>query len=329
MKNRIRSCRISAILATGIALVAATLFTSTPAASQSKAPSGKASCIGCSVDGKTTPRLPDGHPDLTGYWNNGQAGGASTRQFERSNDGSILFDFGTNFNGDDYGGRQPCAANDETPRCLDPNEPPYKPEYMAKVKEIAATEYANTTALDPQMDCKPLGVPRAGLGGMEIVQGPQSVAILYESAPYSLYRIIYTDGRPHPADLDTSYMGHSIGHWEGDTLVVDVAGLSDETWLGGGGRQKYATIHSDKEHVIERWTRNGDELNYEATVEDPVMFTKPWVIAPRKVRHAGPTLSSNDGVLEQRCTVNDKDHFIKPSADDKPYCSYRCTDPTK
>jgi hypothetical protein len=200
------------------------------------------------------------------------------------------------------------------------------------VKAIAATEYGGSTALDPQMDCKPLGIPRAA-GGMEIVQGPQSVAILYESAPYSLYRIIYTDGRPHPADLDTSYMGHSIGHWEGDTLVVDVTGLSDETWLAGGVgagvRMKYSNIHSDKEHVIERWTRNGNELTYEATVEDPVMFTKPWVITPRKMNHHGPSVSSDDGILEERCTVNDKNHFIKPSAGDVSTCGYRCTDPTK
>jgi hypothetical protein len=135
------------------------------------------------------------------------------------------------------------------------------------------------------------------------------------------------DGRPHPADLDTSYMGHSIGHWEGDTLVVDVAGLSDETWLAGGfDRMKYANIHSDKEHVIERWTRKGNELTYEATVEDPVMFTKPWVITPRKVQHHGPSLTSSDGILEERCTVNDKNHFIKPSAADSPTCNYRCTE---
>ena len=126
--------------------------------------------------------------------------------------------------------RKPC--NDDS--CIDPNEPPYKPEYMAKVKEIAATEYDGTTPLDPQMDCKPLGVPRAGIDAMQIVQTPEVIAILYEGAPYSLYRIIYTDGRPHPKDLDTTYMGDSIGHWEGDTLVVDVVGLSDETWLAGG-----------------------------------------------------------------------------------------------
>jgi hypothetical protein len=328
MADRFGGCRFAAGLVSIVPL-AATLLVAVPGASQNKPAAPKGPCVGCSVDGKTTPRTADGHPDLSGYW--GGAGGAnSTRQFERSSDGSILFDFGTDFNGKEYGGRTPCGPNDETPRCLDPNEPPYKPEYLAKVKEIAATAYGGSTALDPQMDCKPLGVPRAGIAGTEIVQGPQTIAILYESAPYSLYRIIYMDGRPHPADLDTSYMGHSVGHWEGDTLVVDVTALSDETWLGGGlGTLKYATIHSDKEHVIERWTRRGDELTYEATVEDPVMLTKPWVITPRKVQHHGPSLTSDDGILEERCTVNDKNHFVKPSAEDTPRCSYRCTDPTK
>jgi len=327
MKNRSSACRLIAGLLLGTALLAMTLFASLPAASQNKASAGKVACLGCSVDGKTTPRTANGHPDLSGYWNNGQGGG-NNRQFERSGDGSILFDFGVNPNA--RYDQKPCADDDESARCLDPNEPSYKPEYQAKMKEIAATAYGGSTALDPQMDCKPLGVPRAGVGAMEIVQGPQSVAILYESAPYSLYRIIYTDGRPHPADLDTSYMGHSIGHWEGDTLVVDVAGLSDETWLGGGlGTLKRANIHSDKEHVIERWTRNGDDLTYEATVEDPVMLTKPWVITPRKVRHGGPALTTNDGVLEEMCTVNDRNHFIKPTSEDSIHCNYRCTDPTK
>jgi hypothetical protein len=319
---------LTTIFMMGTTLFVATLMVSTPAISQDKASAAKLPCIGCSEDGKTTPRMKDGHPDLSGYWGGG--GNFAGQQFERSNDGSILFDFSTGFNGDKYDAQRPCTDADETPRCLDPNQPAYKPEYMAKVKAIAAVTYGNATASDPQMDCKPLGIPRTGLGGMEVVQGPNSLAILYESAPYSLYRIIYMDGRPHPADLDTSYMGHSIGHWEGDTLVVDVAGLSDETWLSPvGGRNRYTNIHSDKEHVIERWTRKGDELTYEATVEDPIMFTKPWVIAPRKVQHHGPSPSSNDGVLEQMCTIKDKDHFIVPTKDDSLGCSYRCSDPTK
>ena len=211
MKDTRLSPLVPGVLLAAI-LMTILMFASMPAAAQSKAADSKAPCIGCSPDGATTPHTPDGHPDLSGYWG-GNAGNTGTEQFERTHDGSILYDFSTTFNE-----RPLCLPNDETPRCLAPNQPPYKPEYLAKVKKIASGVYGVTTAEDPQMDCKPLGVPRAGIGGIEIVQGPQSVAILYENAPYSLYRIIYTDGRPHPADLDTSYMGHSIGHWEGGHL---------------------------------------------------------------------------------------------------------------
>jgi hypothetical protein len=311
--------KLAAALLVRAWLVAVLFIAVSPAGAQKEAAAAKAPCVGCSVDGKTTPRLPDGHPNLNGFWNNPPPAN-NTQQFERSSDGSILFDFGT-----DYNERKVC--NDDS--CIDPNEPPYKPEYLKKVKEIAATTYDGTTSLDPQMDCKPLGVPRTGINAMQIVQTPDVIAILYEGAPYSTYRIIYTDGRSHPKDLDTTYMGDSIGHWEGDTLVVDVVGLSDETWLSGGtatSTLRYANIHSDKEHVIERWTRTGDTLSYAATVEDPVMFTKPWVITPRKVQHAGPSKTSDDAVLEEICTPRDKPHFVKPSAEDQPICKYRCSE---
>jgi hypothetical protein len=315
-----RDIRIPWTSLVGAALLTVLLFASMPAAAQDKAAAaGNGPCIGCSVDGKTTPRTADGHPNLNGFWGgNAGGGGASTRQFERGSDGSILFDFGTDFND-----RSIC--NDDS--CIDPNEPPYKPEYLEKVKKISATYYGGTTPLDPQMDCRPLGIPRTGIGGMQIVQTPEAIAILYEGAPYSTFRLIFTDGRQHPKDLDTTFMGDSIGHWDGDTLVVDVTGLNDETWLAGGvgNRIKYGNIHSDQEHVIERWTRKGDVLTYEATVEDPVMFTKPWVITPRRVQHAGRGDSSIDGLLETICTP-DKAHFVPPSPNDVPSCNYRCSD---
>ena len=254
---------------------------------------------------KPTPRGADGRPDFNGFWNQ-----VSANQFaQRAADGSILYEFSINF--------------DETIEvCVDDscqlsNQPPYKPEVMSKVKEIAATQYLGTSPLDPQMFCKPHGVPRTGLGGMQIVQTPKVTALLYEGAPSFLFRIIYTDGRPHPKDLETSFMGHSIGHWEGDTLVVDVTGLNDETWLGGGshGRTKYTSIHSDKLHVVERWTREGDVMTNQVTVEDPVMFTRPWVLAPRKVRLA----KANDYLGESICSLNNagQTHMVIPTENDK------------
>ena len=124
-------------------------------------------------------------------------------------------------------------------------------------------------------------------------------------------------------------MGDSVGHWEGNTLVVDVVGLDDSTWLGGAQGhtepaafgepknhqiiEKYALVHSDQEHVVERYTRHGDMLFYEATVEDPVMFTKPWVLTPRHL------LLRNDRFLETFCTPSstDKTHMVKPSEQDQ------------
>jgi hypothetical protein len=275
-------------------------------------------CIGCSVDGKTTPRTADGHPNLSGFWINPESGHIASL----SPDGSKLFDFA----GEETAGQRGALLKvclEES--CQAPNQPPYKPEYAAKVNAIYATAYGGNTPLDPQMDCKPLGVPRGAVGTMQIVQSPEAVAILYEGQPGMAYRLIYTDGRPHPKDLDTSYLGDSIGHWQKDTLVVDVSGLNDETWLGGGqlGFLKHTAIHSDQEHVVERWTRDGDVLTYEATVEDPVMFTRPWVVNPRHIRHA---TSADDYIMPEFCTAQDKDHIIKPTATDQYKCVYCLTD---
>ena len=210
---------------------------------------------------------PSGHPDLNGFWI-------------------------------DPPGTHPakvCLGES----CQAPNQPPYKAEYAAKVNEIYKTAQNGATPLDPQNDCKPLGVPRGAVGPMQILQTPQVTAILYAKSPGMEYRIIFTDGRPHPDDLDTSFFGDSIGHWEKDTFVVDVVGLNDETWLGQSelGNMKHTAIHSEKEHVIERWTRKGNTLTYEATVEDPVMFTRPWVITPRHMQLA----SANDYIKPSIC----------------------------
>lgn len=326
---RFGSFRVSLALLAGGALA----LGSAGCSRTSQASNAKASCLGCSVDGKTTPRLADGHPDLNGYWNGAaRAPGTAAKKsptgfgfkggvFQKDSDGSIIYDPSTEYNAENGAGRI-CQSDD----CQSPNQPPYNAEYMKKVRKIAATEFGGTTPLDPVQDCRPLGVPRAGVNGMQVVQTPQVTAILYEAAPYSTFRLIYTDGRSHPKDLDGTFWGDSIGHWEGDALVVDVVGFNDETWVGGGGaigRQMYTSIHSDQMHVVERWTRNGDVLTYEATVEDPVAFTKPWVITPRRVEHAG----AGDELLETICTPNFKQHFVLPNASDpdiRSLCGYRC-----
>jgi hypothetical protein len=184
---------------------------------------------------------------------------------------------------------------------------------MAKVKAIGDAMFGDASPLDPQYDCKPYGIPRGSLRGgggyaMQIVQNAKVVAFLYEDRPGPYFRIIYIDGRPHPEDVDKSYFGDSIGHWEGDTLVVDVVGLNDETWLGSGTvGPKYAMMHSDQLHVVERWTRTGDMLTWEATVEDPVMFTRPWVMTPRQTQIA----AADDYIRPTMCVAFDKEHIMK------------------
>ncbi len=321
------SCMAAASLAVALCLIpAAAAQTAAPKAPAKDAAKPKVWCSGCSVDGKTTPRTKDGHPDLSGFYNWGldHYQGDPTSQtggdvLSRTDDGSIFLLYGgLGGGGEDApaGGARPAAAAGAVPRnditCATCDNPPYKPEYMDKVKEIVNTEFDNASPLDPQYDCKPLGIPRGALRGsndpaMQIVQNSTVVAFLYEDRPGPYFRIVYIDGRPHPDNLDESYYGDSIGHWEGDTLVVDVVGLNDETWLGSGTiGPKYAMMHSNKEHVIERWTRKGDTLTYQATVEDPVMFTKPWVMNPRTTQ-----IAPGDAIAPAMCVPFDKGHLVK------------------
>jgi hypothetical protein len=277
-------------------------------------PAGQNGAAAQADDAAPTPRLSDGHPDLNGFWSNPQAnsedGGNPGQLGFRSPDGSVLFDFGG------------PNSNQGIPKQA-ANQPKYKPEYAAKVQAIAAQMYGGTTALDPMVSCKPLGIPRGGFGTMQIVQTPKVVALLFEEPMND--RVIYTDGRQHPKDLDTSYMGDSIGHWEGDTLVVDVAGLNDDTWYAGGtgGGANFSTIHSDQEHVTERWTRKGNQITYEATVTDPVMLAEPWVLNPKRVRVA----NSGDYLLQFNCVATDASHVVAPTATDKFKCVYTGTRP--
>lgn len=298
---------------------------SNPAAPQSQAAKNAAALA------KPTPRTPDGHPDMSGFYNLGDIFAGDPVEEKpgqhvviRSNDGSVFFDYGGANAGNAEEARVPQTQNGKVSlldrTCAHCANPPYKPEYLAKVKAIADAMHGDASPEDPQYECKPYGVPRGSLRGgggyaMQIVQNKDVVAFLYEDRPGPYFRIIYLNGE-HPKDLDPSYFGHSIGHWEGDTLVVDVAGLNDETWLGSGTvGPKLAMMHSDQLHVIERWTRMGDVLAYEATVEDPVMFTKPWVMTPRQTQIAAP----GDYIRPTMCVPFDKNHLVKE--DETPYTS--------
>jgi len=181
-------------------------------------------------------------------------------------------------------------------RAAAPNKPAYKPELVAKVKELSDKQ----GVLDPAFYCKPQGVPRMGPPS-QIVQTPGQVVFLYGAS--NLFRIIPTDGRPHRADADPSYMGDSIGRFEGDTLVVDVTNFNDDTWLGSDGY-----FHSEKMHVVERLTRKGDVLTYTATVEDPLVLATPWTLPVRQLKLSK---SAADALIEAPpCVEHDAPHIV-------------------
>jgi len=121
-------------------------------------------------------------------------------------------------------------------------------------------------------DCMPLAGPQAFAVPyqFELVEGAHSLAIL--NGYPGTFRIVPTDGGAHPADPDPTWMGDSIGHWEGDTLVVDSVGFNDKTEING-------YRHTDQLHIIERFSRpDYNTLQYEATMEDPNVFAKPWTV---------------------------------------------------
>jgi hypothetical protein len=148
-------------------------------------------------------------------------------------------------------------------------EIPYKPEALAKRKQNQQ-DWLN---LDPEIKCYLPGVPRATYMPypFQILQSASALTFVYEYAG-AVRNVFLKDPGPAPAD---SWMGQSVGRWEGDTLVIDVTDLNDRTWFDRAGN-----FHSDKLHVVERYTRTSpDVMSYEATIEDPEVFTRPWKIS--------------------------------------------------
>jgi hypothetical protein len=138
---------------------------------------------------------------------------------------------------------------------------------------------------------------------MQILQTPEYVIFAFEYM--RLWRVIPTDGRPHPARVESSFMGDSVGRWEGDTFIVETIGLNDKTWLDTAGHQ-----HSDQMKVIERFTRTPNSIVMNYDIIDPVMYSKPWnlerPLTPLKAVYGLPEL------IEYECQENNKDleHLI-------------------
>ncbi len=228
-------------------------------------------CPGSASAQSKVPRTSDGKPDLTGVW---QGGSTQPGSWEEANRGTGVG--GT--------GRDPSAAV-----VLSSNDRPAGRE-GAPYQEWAAKkvlESFNKRGIDdPTARCLPGGVPRSvtlGLFPQQFVQTPKQIIILYEYM--NAFRVIPMNVK-HPDDLTPTYMGDSVAHWEGDTLVVDVIGINDKTWLAGTG-----TFHSDELHITERYTRvNKDRIDYEVTMVDPKVLTKPWSLRSSLMLREGTRL---------------------------------------
>jgi len=205
------------------------------------------------------PRGPDGKPDLTGVW---QGGSTIRGSWDEANAGPGVGGSGKNPNAPTT-----LSSND---RPAGREGAPYQDWAAKKVLE----SFNKRGIDDPTARCLPAGVPRSvmlGLFPQKIIQTPKEIVVLYEYM--NTFRTIPLNAR-HADDLLPSYMGDSVGHWEGDTLLVDVIGFNDKTWLAGTG-----TFHSEALHITERYTRvDKDQINYEVTMEDPKVLTKPWTL---------------------------------------------------
>lgn len=167
---------------------------------------------------------------------------------------------------------------------------PYLPAAAAKKRE----NFASRATADPtEANCFMPGVPRATYMPFpfEIVQTPKMVVFSYEFA--HALRTVPLDGSPHTDGLPDTWMGESRGHWEGNTLVVDVKAFNDQTWFDRAGN-----YHSDDLHVVERYTlADAGHLQYEATIEDPKTFSRPWKISMPLYRR----IEKNPKILEYEC----------------------------
>lgn len=285
------NCRLlgSSRSVTVAVLMLAASYWASPAAAQESSDQAVNGANKAAITSKPTPHLADGHPDLNGYWVVGGPGANITKT------GSVIKVFIGN------GPAPPNSAGSNQPRRPAQSVPQYKPEFAAKVKQL----YDNESGTDPAFFCKPLGVPRVG-PPLQIVQTPNVIVFLYQvdagagDAGGITTRIVPTDGSPHRADADPSFFGDSVGHWEGDTLVVDVNNFNEDTWLGNAGY-----FHSSALHVVERLRRDGDDLSYQATVEDPSVLAQPWVMNPH-------TLKLGQGVVEETppCEEREASHLI-------------------
>ena len=219
------------------------------------------------------PRMADGHANLNGIW---QAMNSANWDLRGHAAG--------------MGRVVALGSEDAMPPGLgvvEGEDIPYLPAAVAKRTQ----NFANRLKDDPEVKCYLPGVPRATYMPypFQIVQSSKTILFSYEYA--GAVRVINMD-KPTKSPVD-SWMGWSNGRWEGDTLVIDVTGFNEDSWL-----DRVGDYHSDAMHVVERYTpRSADTLNYEATIEDSKVFSRPWKISMPLYRH----VEKNAQLLEFKC----------------------------
>lgn len=246
-----------------------------------------------------TPRLPNGKPDLTGSW-----GGAANLTGSGAPGVTVgdMFRRCTPFQSKNC--MEWTNQSEDWPFMsgmrLDMRQPMYKPEFWDKIIEL--DQWTNRE--DPVMTCLPLGVPRQGPPA-RIFATDTDVTFIYRAGVdgaggYAEFRMIPIDGKPHdPRRANNyTYFGYTVGRWEGDTLVLDSIGFSDETWLGRGG-----FFHTDKMRAIEKFTRTGNQLRYEVTIDDADVLLQPWDMPVRTLR-----LSPTNTIVAERGSCTESEH---------------------
>jgi len=183
------------------------------------------------------------------------------------------------------------------------------PQLVEKVVEVTMLPWAqkflevadsNISKDDPEGFCLPPGIPRMAATPFpfQIYQLPDRLIFVYEGGAH-MWHIVYTDGRQHSKDATDypTYLGEGVGKWEGDTMVIDNIGFNDKTWLDAAGHP-----HTEKLHVVEKYTRTSlDNLHYEALIDDPGAYAKPWTTSWNIVWEAGIT------PLEYICQEGNRD----------------------
>jgi hypothetical protein len=231
------------------------------------------------------PRTRDGKPDLSGVWHVEPTPLAEMKRL-----------FGANMDAVSVPGMEPDTISKYAINILldfKPEDVPMRPQAAALLgrRLQGGSEALSST------HCLPAGIPFSMLVSevAKIVQTPGLTLIMLEVD--SAVRQIYTDGRTHPVNRNPSWLGYSVGKWEGDTLVVDTVGFNDKTWLDAMGHP-----HGEAMRVVERYRRRDfGHLDLEITIDDPEMYTRPFAI---KVTHL---LQADTDILEYFCNENEKD----------------------